>query len=65
MDEDEVNPHYEIITNKIQKENIITMQMEKWLKLSNVVNYVQYVRHPRKFYDLDSKTIDKESHKKI
>ena len=39
-DEDEVNPYHGIITNKAEKEDIITMQMEKWLILSNVVNYV-------------------------
>ena len=53
MDEDEVNPYHEIITNKIEKENIITMQMEQWSILSNVVNYVQYDRHPRNFYGSD------------
>ena len=37
-DEDEVNPYHEIITNKVDKEDI-----------SNVVNYVQYDRHPRNF----------------
>ena len=65
MDEDEVNPYHEIVTNKIEKENIITMQMEQWLILSNVANYVQYGRHPRNFYDLDVKTIDQKSHRKI
>ena len=63
MDEDEVNPYHEIITNKLE-ENIITMQMEQWSILSNIVNYVQYNRHPRNFYDLDVKTIDQKSHRK-
>ena len=40
MDEDEVNPYHEIITNKIE-ENIITTQMQQWSILSNVVNYAQ------------------------
>ena len=39
--------------------------MEQWSILSNVVNYVQYNRHPKNFYDLDIKTVDKKSHKKI
>ena len=39
--------------------------MEQWSILSNVVNYVQYDRHPKNFYDLDVKTIDHKSHKKI
>ena len=39
--------------------------MEQWLILSNVVNYVQYDRHPINFNDLDVKTIDQKSHKNI
>ena len=65
MDEDEVNPYHDIITNKVEKENIVPSQMEKWSILSNVVNYVQYDRHPKKFYALDIKTYDSKSHRKI
>ena len=64
IDDDKVNQYHEIITNNIDKENIITSQMEQWSILSNVVNYVQYDRHPRIFNDLDIKTIDQKSHKK-
>ena len=39
--------------------------MEQWSILSNVVNYVQYDRHLRNYYDLDIKAIDQKSHKKI
>ena len=39
--------------------------MEQWSILSSVVNYVQYDRHPRIFYDLDIKTIDQKSHRKV
>ena len=63
IDDDEVNPYHEIITNNIDRENIITLQMEEWSILSNVVNYVQYDRHPRIFYDLDVKTIDQKRHR--
>ena len=62
IDEDEVNPYQEIITNKVEKENIITLQMEQWSLPSNVVNYVQYDRYPKNFYDLDIKTTDQKSH---
>ena len=64
-DDDEVNQYHEIITNKVDKENIITSQVEQWSILSNIVNYVQYGRWPRNFYDLDIKTIDQKSHRKI
>ena len=56
IDNDEVNPYHEIVTNKVNKENIIISQMEQWSILSNIVNYVQYGRHPRNFYHLDVKT---------
>ena len=36
--------------------------MEQWSLLSNILNYVQYDRHTRNFYDLDVKTIDQISH---
>ena len=39
--------------------------MEQWSILSNVVNYVEYDRHPRNIYDLDVRTIDLKIHKKI
>ena len=53
MDEEEVNPYHGIIANKVEKENIITLQMEQWSKLSNVVNCVQYDRQPKFFYNLE------------
>ena len=65
IDEDEVNPYHEIITNKVEKENIITMQLEQYSVLSNIVNYVHYDRHYRNFCYLDIKTIDQKSHRKI
>ena len=64
MDGDNINPYHEIITNKIE-ENIIRTQMEQWSILGNIVNYVQYDRHPRNFYDLDVNNIDQKSHRKI
>ena len=44
---DELNPYHEIITNNIDRENIITSQMEQWSRLSNIVHYAQYYRHPK------------------
>ena len=40
IDDDEINQYHKIIVNNIDKENIITSQIEQWLILSNVVNYV-------------------------
>ena len=38
-----INPYYEIITNKVEKDDAIISQMKQWSILSNKVNYVQYM----------------------
>ena len=38
--------------------------MKQWSILSNVVNYVQYNRHPKDFYNLDIRAVDQKRHKK-
>ena len=48
----EVNPYHKIITNKVEKDNMIISQMEQWSILINTVNYIQYNRHPKNYYDL-------------
>ena len=53
-----MNPYYEIIRNKVEKDNMVMLQMEQWPILSNVINYVQYERHTRHYYDLDIKAIE-------
>ena len=47
--DDEINSYHNMIINIIDKENTVTSQMEQWLILSNVVNYVQYDRNPKIF----------------
>ena len=32
---------------------------------SNVINYVQYDRHPKNIYNLDIRVVDQKNHKKI
>ena len=39
--------------------------MEQWPILSYVVNYMQYDRYPKNFYNLDIKATDQKSHRKI
>ena len=39
--------------------------MEQLSVLSNVVNYIQYDKSPRDFYNLDIKVIDQKNHSKI
>ena len=60
--EEEVNPYSDIIINEFDREEIITSQIEQWSILSNVVNYVQYDRNQRDFYNLDIKAIDQKNH---
>ena len=45
---DEENPYQSMIINGFEKinVNIETSQMENWLILSNVINYIQYNRNP-------------------
>ena len=38
--------------------------MEQWSILSNVVNYIQYDRHPKNFYNLNIRAVNKEKHKR-
>ena len=39
--------------------------MEQWSILSNVVNDVQYNRHPKNFCNLDIRAVDQKRHKKL
>ena len=60
-----INPYHEIITNKVDKDDMIISQMEQWLIFSKIFDYVQYDRHPNNYYDLDIKAGDSKSHKII
>ena len=60
-EEEEVNPYHNIFINNLDRENVIASQMEQWLMLSNVVNYVQYERNPKDFYDLYVTAIDQKN----
>ena len=42
----------------------ILSQMEQWSILSNMVNYIQYDRHPKNFHNLDIKAVHQRNHKK-
>ena len=62
--DDEVNLYHNIIINNIDKEKAKTSQMEWWSICSYVVNYVQYERNPKDFYDLSIKAQNHTNHKK-
>ena len=44
---DEINPCHEIITNKVEKDDMVIPEMELWSILSNIVYYIQYDRTPK------------------
>ena len=60
----EINPYCEIIVNKAERDNKILSQMEQWSILSNIVNYIQYNRHPKNYYKLDIRAVDQKIKKR-
>ena len=60
----DINPYRELIVNNVEKVETVLSQMEQWLILSNVVNYVQYDKHPRNFHSLSISAVNKEKHKR-
>ena len=42
----------------------VLSQMEQWSILSNVVNYIQYDRHPKNFHNLNISAVNKEEYKR-
>ena len=38
--------------------------MEQWSVLSNMINYIQYDRHPKNFYNLNIRAVNKEKYKR-
>ena len=38
--------------------------MEQWSILSNIVNYIQFDRHPKNFYNLNIRVVNKEKYKR-
>ena len=42
----ETNPYRELIVNNAEKIEPLMTQMEQWSIFSNVLNYIQYDRHP-------------------
>ena len=59
----DINLYRELIVNKSGKTDTILSQMEQWSILSNVVNCIQYNRHPNNFYHLNIKAMNKEKYK--
>ena len=59
----DINPYRELIVNKAEKKQAILSQMEPWPILSNI-QYIQYDRHPKNFYNLNIRVVNKEKYKR-
>ena len=60
----DTKPYRELIVNNAEKVGTILSQMEQWPILSNIVNYIQYIRYPKNFHNLNIKTANKVNHKR-
>ena len=55
----ETNPYKELIVNNIEKRTITGTNGTVLSILSNMLNYVQYDRHPRNYHNLGISTVNK------
>ena len=55
----EINPYKELIVNKAEKIEPLLSQMEQWSILSNMLNYIQYDRHPKNYHNLGISAVNK------
>ena len=53
------NLYRKLIVNKAGKMENNLSQMEQWSILSNVINYVQYDKHPKNFHTMSVRPINK------
>ena len=56
----DVNPYRKMIVNNAEKIETVLTQMEQWSILSNVINYIQYDKHPKNYHSLNIGTVNKE-----
>ena len=52
------NPYRELIVNNACKIENTLSQMEQWLILSNVINYVQYNKNPKNSHSMIIKHVN-------
>ena len=53
------NPYRELLVNNAGKIETTLSQMEQWLTLSNVINYVQHNKHHKNFHSLSVRPVNK------
>ena len=54
----DTNPYEELIVNNAEKIEPLLAQMEQWSILSNMLNYIQYDKHPKNFHNLGISTVN-------
>ena len=54
----DTNPYKEMIVNNAEKIEPMLAQMEQWSILSNMLNYIQYDKHPKNFHNLGISAIN-------
>ena len=63
MDDTNGDENREIIVNNAGKIKTTLSQMEQWSIFSNVINYVQYNKHPKNFHSMSVRPINKLKNK--
>ena len=59
----DINPYRELIVNNAEKVETVLPQMEQWSILSNMVNNMQYDKHPKSFHNSNIRAVNKEKYK--
>ena len=57
------NPYRKLIVNNAGKINTTLSQMEQWSILSNIINYVQYDKHPKYLHTMSFRPVKKKTKK--
>ena len=57
----DVNLHRKLIVNNAEEIEPILTQMKQWSILSNVLNYIQYKKHPKNYHSLSISPVKKEN----
>ena len=55
----DTNPNKELIVNNPEKMESLLTQVEQWSILSNMLNYIQYDRHPKNYHSLGISVVNK------
>ena len=55
----ETNPYKELIVNNAERGEPLMTQMEQWSILSNVLNYIQYDKHPKTHHSISINAVNK------